>query len=87
MCICGTGKEDNGHFLLHCPQYSILHQDLFDQLLYIDRFDVTDLKLKGLILLGDQNVGTVANRIFLLHNLKMYNLTKQIYKNDITETG
>ena len=29
MCVCGTGTEDNEHFLLHCPLYSILRQDLF----------------------------------------------------------
>ena len=21
ICICGTGKEDNQHYLLHCPQF------------------------------------------------------------------
>ena len=26
MCVCGTGTEDNEHFLLHYPLYSILRQ-------------------------------------------------------------
>ena len=54
MCVCGTGKENNEHFLL----YSILRQDLFDQLSDIDGFNVADVNLKELCplhLLGDRN--------------------------------
>ena len=68
MCVCGTGTEDNEHFRLHCPLYSILRQDLFDQLLDIDGFNVADVNPKELCLLllfGDQNLGTVASRIIL----------------------
>ena len=68
MCVCGTGTEDNEHFLLHCPLYSILRQDLFDQLSDIDGFNVADVNPKELcplLLFGDQNLGTVANRIIL----------------------
>ena len=57
MYVCGTGTEDNEHFLLHCPLYSILRQDLFDQLSDIDRFNVADVNPKELCLLllfGDQ---------------------------------
>ena len=68
MCVCGTGTEDNEHFRLHCPLYSILSQDLFDQLSDIDGFNVADVNPKELCLLllfGDQNLGTVASRIIL----------------------
>ena len=57
MYVCGTGTEDNEHFLLHCPLCSILRQDLFDQLSDIDGFNVADVNPKGLCLLllfGDQ---------------------------------
>ena len=30
MCLCQTGIEDNEHFLLHCPRYSIYRKDLLD---------------------------------------------------------
>ena len=68
MCVCGTGTEDNKKFLLHCTLYSILSQDLFDQLSDIDRFNVADVnpnELCPLLLFGDQNLGTVVNRIKL----------------------
>ena len=68
MCVCGTGTEDNEHFPLHCPQYSILRQDLFDQLSGIDGFNVADVNPKelcSLLLISDQSLGTVANRIIL----------------------
>ena len=60
--------KPNEHFLLHCPLYSILRQDLFDQLSDIDGFNVADVdpkELCPLLLFGDQNLGTVANRIIL----------------------
>ena len=66
MFVCGTGKRENEHFLLHCPLYSKKRQDLFDQLPGIDGFNVADVKMKDLchlILFGDRNLGTVANRI------------------------
>ena len=68
MCVCGTGTEDNEHLLLHCPLYSILRQDLVDQLSDIDGFNVADVNPKDfcpLLLFGDQSLGTVANRIIL----------------------
>ena len=68
MCVCGTVTEDNDHFLLHCPRNSILLQDLFVQLSDIDGFNVADVNPKELcplLLFGDQNLGTVANRIIL----------------------
>ena len=33
ICTCNTGTEDNEHFLLHCPMYDQMRNDLFDQLL------------------------------------------------------
>ena len=66
MCVCGTVTQDNEHFLLHCPLYSILRLDLFDMLSDIDGFNVADVNPKELcplLLFGDQNLGTVASRI------------------------
>ena len=68
MCVCGIGTEDSEHFLLLCPLYSILRQDLFDQLYDIDGFNVADVNPKELcplLLFDDEYLGTVANRIIL----------------------
>ena len=32
VCICGTAKEDDEHFLLHSPLYDIMRCDLLGQL-------------------------------------------------------
>ena len=32
FCACGNDMEDNEHFLLHCPQFDVMRQDLFGQL-------------------------------------------------------
>ena len=45
-CVCSTGNEDDEHFPLHCPLYSKLRQDLFDQLLDINGFNVSDVNPK-----------------------------------------
>ena len=62
-------KTANENFPLHCPLYSILYQDLFCPALSdIDGSNVTVVNPKELcplLLLGDQNLGTVANRIIL----------------------
>ena len=61
-------SKDKEHFLLHFPLYSILRQDLFEQLSDIDGFKVAEVNPKelcSLLLIGDQNLGTVANRIIL----------------------
>ena len=68
MCVCGTGKEDNEQFLLHCLLYSILRHGLFDQLSDTDGFNVADVNLKELcpfLFFGDRNLSIVANRMLL----------------------
>ena len=53
---------------LHLLLYSILRQDLFDQLLDTDRFNVANVYLKELcplLLFGNRNLDTVANRTIL----------------------
>ena len=65
MCVCGTGKEDNEHFLLqtaYCAKISLT--ELSD----IDGFNVADVDLEELchlFLIGDRTLGTVANRMIL----------------------
>ena len=68
LCVCLTGKEENEHFLLNCRLYSIMRQDLFNQLSDIDGFNVADVNLRELcplLLFDDQTLGIVVNRIIL----------------------
>ena len=32
ICNCGTGKEDNIHFLLHCPLYNDICLNLHNEI-------------------------------------------------------
>ena len=32
LCACGNDMEDNEHFLLRCPQFDVMRQDLFGRL-------------------------------------------------------
>ena len=32
FCACGNDMEDNEHFLLRCPQFDVMRQDLFGRL-------------------------------------------------------
>ena len=48
VCICGTAKEDNEHFLLHCPLYDIMRCDLLCQLLEISGLDISNYDSKSL---------------------------------------
>ena len=67
MCICGTAREDNEHYLLHCPQFNALRQDLLGQVSDVG-FDVANMNSKDrchLLLYGNPNESTFANRIIL----------------------
>ena len=67
ICICGTGKEDNEHYLLHCPQFTAQCQDLLGQALDVG-YDVASMNstdLRHLLLYGNPNKSTFANRIIL----------------------
>ena len=47
-CVCGTGNEDNEHFLLHCPQFDLMRKDLFSQLADVRGLDITSMDSKDL---------------------------------------
>ena len=67
ICICGTGKEDNEHYLLHCPQFTAQRQDLLGQVSDVG-YDVASMNAKDLchlLLYGNPNESTFANRIIL----------------------
>ena len=67
ICICGTGKEDNEHYLLYSPQFTTQRQDLLGQVLDFG-YDVASMKSKDLCYLlsyGNPNENTFASRFIL----------------------
>ena len=42
ICICGTGKEDNEHYLLHSPQFTAQRQDILGQVSHVG-YDVASM--------------------------------------------
>ena len=46
QCLCGHKNEDTIHFLLHCPQYSKVRQELFQALNLLLRYNLKDLPMK-----------------------------------------
>ena len=43
-CLCQTGIEDNEHFLLHCPRFSLQHRPLLELV-----FNSADVDIMGLL--------------------------------------
>ena len=66
-CACGTDKADNEHFLLQCPQFDSMRQDLFDQLSEVPglNVDLDDKLLCDMLMFGDSKNVVIINRIIL----------------------
>ena len=65
---CGTGKEYNVHFLLHCPLFTLQRKDLLGQLWNLPNVDNESLDSKTiceLLLFGITNVNVILNSIIL----------------------
>ena len=65
--ICSTGKEDNEHYLLHCPHFTTQCQDLLGQVSDVG-YIVASMNSKDLchlLLYENPNESTFANRIIL----------------------
>ena len=68
ICACGTSKEDNEHFLLHCPLFELQRTDLLGQLGDLPGIDIDSLDSKTiceLLLFGSLNANVIVNRIIL----------------------
>ena len=48
ICTCNTGIEDNEHFLLHCPIYDQMRNDLLGHLSEISGLELRNLSCKAL---------------------------------------
>ena len=68
ICTCNTGIEDNEHFLLHCPLYDQMRNDLFDQLSEIPGLELDNLNSEALcelLLFGNPRFNNIANKLIL----------------------
>ena len=66
--MCNTGIEDNEHFLLHCPMYDQMRNDLFDQLSEIPGLELDNRNSKALCKLlpyGNPRFNNIANKLIL----------------------
>ena len=79
FCACGNDKEDNEHFLLHCPQFDVMRQHLFGQLSDIPGLNIylDDKPLCDLLLFGDSKNSVNTNRIILEATISFIKNTKR----------
>ena len=81
ICDCGKANEDNEHFLLHCPLYDIIRQDLFGQLENILDFNVSDMNSKSLcnlLLFGKPDLDVSVNKLIIEETLRFIENTKRL---------
>ena len=81
VCICGTAREDNEHFLLHCPLYDIMRCDLLGQLSEIPGLNISQHDSKSLctlLIYGSPSLNIIANRIILEATISFIKETKRL---------
>ncbi len=82
ICSCGTGKEDNEHYLLHCPEFDLMRADLFGHLSEIPALDINDMDttaLCNLLLYGSSHLNIISNRMIMDATI-LYIKTTQRFK-------
>ena len=79
-CVCGTDREDNEHFLLHCPLFDSMRLDLFDQLSEIPVLNVNldDKSFCDLLLFRGSHYNVIINRIILEATILFIKNTKRL---------
>ena len=78
---CGTGKEDNEHFLLHCPLFELQRRDLLGQLGDLPAIDIVSLDSETiceLLLFGSPNLNVIVNRIILEATISFIKSTQRL---------
>ena len=81
ICGCGEAYEDNEHFLLHCPTYDALRQDLFGHLENIPVLNVSDMDSKSLcnlLLFGSSDLDVNANKLIIEVTARFIENTKRL---------
>ena len=80
MCNCGTGKEDNIHFLLHCPLYNDIRLNLHDEISEVLGLDIRnhdDDFFCSLPLYGSDDFPSIINKMILEATIKYMKSSKR----------
>ena len=80
ICDFDEANEDNENFLLHCPRYDVLRQDLVGHFDGID-FVVSDMDSKSLcnlLLFGGTDVDVNVNKLIKEETFSFVDKTKRI---------
>ena len=78
-CLCQTGIEDNEHFLLHCPRFTIYRKDLLDRVSNIverDLDSLTSIDLCNLLLYGNSEFPLHMNHSIIESTIMFIKSTK-----------
>ena len=81
ICACGTGKEDNKHFLLHFPLFELQRRDLLGQLGDLPGIDIVSLDSETICelhLFGSPNLNVIVNRIILEATISFIKSTQRL---------
>ena len=84
LCICGSGEENNEHFLLHCPGYVNQRKDYLDEvsnLIGSGIFELTSNDLCILLLYGNGQFDTVTNRAIIEATVQFIQGSKRLKRN------
>ena len=72
MCNYGAEREDNKHYLLHCPKFDSMHVDFLCQLSEILAMDIDGMNSKtlcSLLLYGCSQLDNITNRVILIASI------------------
>ena len=81
ICACNSGIEDNEHFLMHCPIYDQMRNDLLDQLSRIPGLELGNLSsgaLCELLLSGNPRFNDIANKLILEATISFILSTRRV---------
>ena len=81
ICDCGAANEDNEHYLLHCPRFNQLREDLFGTVTEVSGIDIANLDsetLCNLLLYGSPNMNMIDNRIIIEATIEYIEKTNRL---------
>ena len=84
MCSCSSGIETTIHFLLHCANFNIQRQTLFDKIATIDTNILTENEdsIVNTLLLGKPNCENSFNKALLNASIE-YILSTERFNNPL----
>ena len=80
MCSCGSGTETTKYFFLHCPNFHLQRQTLFDKIATIDSTILTENEesILNTLLLGKLNSENSFSKAILNASIEFYSINREI---------